>query len=208
MVLRQILILGVVLDSLLDNQITVRNEARVLIQGQLSDSSDQLSTVHSIANTPIKFDVLCKFLENYSNKTVASELYLGFLEGFRLNYTGPRMTTDCRNLVSVFGNEVEVANKLLKEMNLGRIAGPFNNIPLFNLRLSPIGLCPKKDGSWRLIQHLSYPHGLSVNDYIDKGLCSVTYTPFDHALDMVGSQGKFALIGKKKISARHLGFYQ
>lgn len=123
------------------------------------------------------------------------------MEGFRLNYTGPRMTTDCRNLVSVFGNEVEVAKKLLKEINLGRIAGPFNNIPLFNLRLSPIGLCPKKDGSWRLIQHLSYPHGLSVNDYIDKGLCSVTYTPFDHALDMVGSQGKFALIGKKDISS-------
>ncbi|VDI34194.1 Hypothetical predicted protein, partial [Mytilus galloprovincialis] len=35
---------GVVLDSLLDNPMTVDNEDQVLIQGQLSDSSDQLST--------------------------------------------------------------------------------------------------------------------------------------------------------------------
>lgn len=72
---------------------------------------------------------------------------------------------------------------ITKEINLGRVAGPFTTSPLPNLRLSPIGLVPKRDGTLRLIHHLS---GLSVTDLIDSYYCSVSNTYFKAALDMLG----------------------
>ena len=59
---------------------------------------------------------------------------------------------------------------------MGRIAGPFDQRPLPILRVSPIGLVPKKEpNEFRLIHHLSYPLGSSVNDYTDRQHCSVQY---------------------------------
>ena len=36
--------------------------------------------------------------------------------------------------------------KVHKEIQSGRIIGPFKNLPLSNLHLSPVGLVPKSDG--------------------------------------------------------------
>ena len=58
---------------------------------------------------------------------------------------------------------------------------------------------PKKDGKWRLIHHLSFPNGESVNDFIDKDLCSVKYTSFDTVVDSVSLIGKNCLLGKVDI---------
>lgn len=58
------------------------------------------------------------------------------------------------------------------------------------MRLNPIGLVPKRDGSFRLIQHLSFPKGESVNIFIDQRLYSVNYSSFDHAVDMISSLGQ------------------
>jgi hypothetical protein len=63
--------------------------------------------------------------------------------------------------------------KINKEINLGRIAGPLTEKPISNLRLNPVGVVPKSNGSWRLISHLSCPLGESVNDFIDSNLASV-----------------------------------
>jgi hypothetical protein len=41
--------------------------------------------------------------------------------------------------------------KLQNEVKLGRILGPFKNMPISTLQISPIGLVPKPDGNWRLI---------------------------------------------------------
>jgi hypothetical protein len=53
-------------------------------------------------------------------------------------------------------NPTVALQKAENEINLGRIAGPFQNRPISNLRCSPIGVVPKKTGGWRLITHLSY----------------------------------------------------
>jgi hypothetical protein len=84
---------------------------------------------------------------------------------------------------------------------LGRIAGPFQNRPISNLRCSPIGVVPKKTGCWRLITHLSYPPSNSVNDYIDEQHTAVHYSSFDNAVSIVKKLGKGALIGKKDIKS-------
>ena len=51
-----------------------------------------------------------------------------------------------------------VHQKIQKELRIERIAGPFANRPLPTLRVSPIGLVPKKESNdFLLIHHLSYP---------------------------------------------------
>lgn len=55
----------------------------------------------------------------------------------------------------------------------------------------PLWLVPKKTpGDFRMIHHLSYPIGQSVNDFIDPALCSVTYTSSDTAISMVQDLGQ------------------
>jgi hypothetical protein len=73
--------------------------------------------------------------------------------------------------------------ELNKEIKKGRVAGQFDEIPLNNFRSSPIGLVPKKVlGDFRLIHHLSWPSGTSVNDLIDPSMCSLKYSCFDDAV--------------------------
>ena len=85
----------------------------------------------------------------------------------------------------------KVMEKLNKEIKLGRIVGPFSSKPLPNLIVSPIGLVPKaEEGKYRLIQHLSYPEGESINDGIDRSYCTVHYASFDEAVKLVVDVGK------------------
>ena len=80
--------------------------------------------------------------------------------------------------------------KLQKEIQLGRMLGPFSEKPLSTLRISPIGLVLKPDNGWRLITHLSFPVNYSVNDFIDDAYCKVKYSSFDNVLEMISSLGK------------------
>ena len=107
----------------------------------------------------------------------------GFTRGFRLGFTGKRSAREAPCLKSAIENPDIVKQKLDKELKLGRIAGPFSQRPLPNLQCSPLGLVPKKQ--FRLIHHLSYPEGASINDFIDEKLCKVKYASFDDACDMI-----------------------
>ena len=83
--------------------------------------------------------------------------------------------------------------KVQKEINLGRIAGPFDTLPMVNLQISPVGIVPKSDGvSWRLITHLSYPQSYGINDFIDQKCCTVHYTSFDKVIEMIATLGRHA----------------
>ena len=107
----------------------------------------------------------------------------------------------CSNLKSLDGNEAVAWEIAMKEVKLGRVAGPFTNLPLSNLRVSPVGLVPKKDGTWRLIHQLSFPEDYSVNDFIDPKYCTVQYTSFDTALDMLSNLGKGAIAARLDIKS-------
>lgn len=78
--------------------------------------------------------------------------------------------------------------------------------PLRNFRLSPLGVVPKKEhNSFRLIHHLSFPKGQSLNDDIDMSLCSVSYVSFEDAIEKIRLCGLGALMAKADIKlAFHL----
>ena len=75
----------------------------------------------------------------------------------------------------------------MKEVELGRYAGPFNFIPYTEYIQSPIGLVPKAGNKTRLIFHLSYDFGPElhhkiVNFFMPDEFCSVKYKDLDYAV--------------------------
>ena len=76
----------------------------------------------------------------------------------------------------------------MKEVQLGRYAGPFESIPFDNYIQSPIVLVHKDKGTkTRLIFHLSYDFGRSeadksLNYHTPRHLCTVKYKDLDYAI--------------------------
>ncbi|XP_054843457.1 uncharacterized protein LOC129335043 [Eublepharis macularius] len=134
---------------------------------------------------------------------IHQQLWLqGFEFGFRIPFRGNRVPFMSPNLKSVVGMEEVVRAKIAKECAEGRVLGPFPSPPVPCLRVSPLGVVPKKAaGEFRLIHHLSYPRGSSVNDAIPEHLCSVRYTSFDQAVKVVRRCGVGAEMAKCDIKS-------
>ena len=114
-----------------------------------------------------------------------------------------------RNLKLRVGDKFDLWGKVMKEVESGRYAGPFESIPYNYYIQSPIGLVPKDKGTkTRLIFHLSYPKnsGRSVNENIPRHLCKVVYPDFEEAVKMCIDMGISAVIGKSDMSMafRHM----
>ena len=91
---------------------------------------------------------------------------------------------------SVQSFENIVKAKILKEVAEGWVLGPFVEPLVLDLRISPLGIVPKKAvGEYHLIHQLSYPKSSSMNDGIPQDLCSMHYTSFNTAVCMVRNCG-------------------
>ena len=157
----------------------------------------------SLAKSPVNIEALEHFSVNY-DKTECTFLIKGFSSGFPIQYNGPRLPRDSKNLRSVSLNPDIIRKQLKKEVEAGRVAGPFAQRPFQNLIVSPIGLVPKKNpGEYRMIHHLSYPEGESINDYIDPASCSVQYTSFDEAVKLVQILGRNCKLFKSDIKSAY-----
>ena len=138
-------------------------------------------------------------------------LVSGFENGFDLGYRGPvdiRLTAN--NLKFTVGNEIELWNKVMKEVQHKRYAGPFTDIPFKDggYIQSPIGLVPKDHGlKTRLIFHLSYPRRsadkeqLSVNANTPPEMTSVSYPSIDDAIRLCLQEGKGCYLGKSDMTS-------
>ena len=137
--------------------------------------------------TPIKVDKLKEYLvlSNYPEDETEF-LVDGFTQGFDIGYEGPEIRADgSENIPLTIGDPTVFWNKIMKEVKLGRYAGPFKDVPFKNYMQSPVGLVPKAGNKARLIFHLSYEFksGLgSLNANTLKEKCSVKYRDLDHAI--------------------------
>jgi len=156
-----------------------------------------------LGRSPIRLPVLFQCLSNYENRIDALILENGFRSGFKIEYNGTRTAVEYKNLKSAIDNEIVLLEKIGQEVQLGRIAGPFAKPPLSNLRVSPVGLVPKASGGWRMISHLSFPEGSSINDGIEQTFCSVRYTSFDKVTDMIYDLGVGALLAKRDLKSAY-----
>lgn len=155
-----------------------------------------------LANTPICMYSLVKWLEHYPNREDAQLIEEGFSQGFRIPFQGERKQQLPKNHGSARRQPLLVLQKLLEEVRLGRVAGPFLDWPIDDLIVSPVGLVEKSTpGEYRLIFDLSYPHGQSVNDGIPAELCTVQYTSFDAVTTMVKKLGRGSHLVKVDIKS-------
>ena len=134
--------------------------------------------------TPVNADRLNELLLKAGYDNVKRNfLWDDFKNGFTLGYNNPNpVQVVSHNLKLRVGDEVDLWNKVMKEVKLKRFAGPFSQIPFQDDFIqSPIGLVPKDSGKdTRLIFHLSYPRckvGKStlVNANSDPMMCKVQY---------------------------------
>lgn len=148
------------------------------------------------AHTPLRHSQFESELANHPNKALVSKLLKGIRQGVNIGYRGPRGPTNTRNLASAHKHPEVIESELLKEVNHGRIKGPFNERPLPALRCSGLGVVPKKGNKWRMILHLSAPFKHSINDHISKDDYSLQYTSIDDAIRILSSLGPNAPMAK------------
>ena len=147
--------------------------------------------IECLACSPIRLERLEAWLVGYPNKQDGQLLLNGFKFGFQIPYEGPREHRFSKNHGSAKCNSKLVEEIIMKEVAVGRVAGPFFSMPIRNLMISPVGLVPKSTpGEMRLIFDLSFPNGSSINEGIPREYASVSYTSFDAVVDMVLKEGQ------------------
>ena len=154
--------------------------------------------------TPVHPGKMQVWLEGYE-ESKKSYLLNGFCDGFDVGFkksTKHDISISSKNLKSSYEHPDIVDAKIAQELDKGRIAGPFKNKPFDPFILSPIGVVPKKEiGKFRMIQHLSYPEGSSVNDGIDEVSKKVEYQSIDDAIAIICKAGHGCFLAKCDIAS-------
>ena len=166
--------------------------------------------------TPIKVQTFKRYLvETNYDPVKTEELIQGFLIGFDLGYCRPSVVQDlAENIPLRVGTKTDLWNKVMKEVQANRLAGPYDikDLPFEHFVQSPVGLVPKANNKLHLIFHLSYDfeekaHQKSINYHAPDDLCSVHYQNLDQAvqeslriLETVGKVQKTLVFAKSDFS--------
>ena len=162
--------------------------------------------------TPVRVGVLQHLLEQACYPPAKIEFLIrGFVDGFDIHYEGK---TDVKllsnNLPLRCGTQQDLWTKIIKEVKLDRVVGPFAQIPHDSCGQSPVGLVNKQNSDTRVIFHLLYPlnshEPKSVNDNTPKELCSTQYKDLDNAIQLCVQAGKGCYLAKSDMESafRHL----
>lgn len=157
-----------------------------------------------IAICRLNYYKFCSELQFHPNQDQAHYVLQGILHGFRIGFDAPvNLKQSKKNKPSAYQHPVVIDAYLNNEIQLGRVAGPFDSPPMPSLHTSSFGVIPKKGqpGKWRLIIDLSSPHGHSINDGIDPAAWSLHYIKIDDVVHMLANLGKGALIAKFDIES-------
>ena len=154
--------------------------------------------------TPLKVGAWRVALESHPDRAFARYVTMGMSEGFRIGFARSHALMSAkRNLPSVTERPEVFAGYLEKELALGRFVGPFDPSPAWHI--NRVGVIPKghTPGKWRMITDLSHPPGASVNDGIERELCSLTYITIDQVATAAGKLGRGALLAKADVDSAY-----
>lgn len=155
----------------------------------------------SPGSIPIKVDRLAFWLAGYEP---SKKQYLidGFTSVFRVGFQGTTLSTVPQNLPTALAQPELIDEYIAAEIRSQRVRGPFAHPPFVCYQCSPLGIVPKKDaGKFRVIHHLSYPEGQSVNDQISKEHSSVCYHSVADAVSMITSVCKAGFMSKTDVES-------
>lgn len=184
------------ITATLPQQVVQEATPQAATQMQVADPIQAQEEAGGGVITPIDSMRLGQYLEGYQGRDY---LVHGFQAGFRIGFCGIREERHADNHSSVAKNPDIIRDKIVKELALKRVQGPFNTAPFPNLQVSPLGLIPKKDGDFRVIHDLSFPNKEGINCDIPQEFSKVQYETLDCVLDLVRNCGRGALIAKTDI---------
>ena len=151
--------------------------------------------------SPVNPAKLHEYLQKYVPR-LRDYLVNGFTGGFSISSFSVSPLQPPNNLHSAYQYPQIVTDKLQKEISLGRIAGPYADPPLPDMVFSPLGLQPKKaPGQFRVIHHLSFPKGRSINDGIPRDCATVKYATVGQAIKHILTFGKGCYLAKTDIKS-------
>jgi hypothetical protein len=148
------------------------------------------------------------YLADYPDRRFVSALMNIISFGANIGYSGPGIVRPSRNLLSALEN-VEFMDAAVSSLcEKSQVHGPFASPPLASFRCSPLGSVTRKRNpdKRRLINHLSWPRGLSVNDGIPDSEASISYDMFECAVEDLIRSGPGSLMAKLdlKEAFRHI----
>ena len=108
-----------------------------------SEHQFQLSLRGNSLVTPVRVGRFEQLLAGY-DRALKQYLINAFRFGFRINFIGEITSFEAPNFKSALQNPDILFSKLSKELDTGRIAGPFDTAPFPVFRTSPVGIVPKK----------------------------------------------------------------
>ena len=115
-----------------------------------------------------------------------------------MHFEGERRSSSAKNLLSALENLLVVDAKVKKELEAHGLAGPFLSPPMSPF--TPLGVIPKKEpGEFRLIHHLAFPKGSSVNDGISPEHTSVRYATINDAVKLIKGTGQGCFLAKTDV---------
>ena len=141
-------------------------------------------------------------LNSLPDMQFAGYLARGLSEGFKIGFRGTPLRSCRNNMPSVSRKAEAVDHFVREEVHAGRLV---QQLETAKVHVSPIGLVPKqgRPDSFRIIVDLSSPPGYSVNDGIDGGWCSLSYTTVSEAARLALSCGTGALMGKVDLKSAY-----
>ena len=160
---------------------------------------NQLQTI----TTPVRHNKLEYYLHGYDD-TLKSYLVSGFKFGFHINSFNRTNMVSCKaNLKSASSLPKIIDDKIGKEVDLGRISGPFDSSPFSQYIVSPLGLREKKaPGEYRVIHDLSFPYDdTSVNSSIPREFATIKYASISDAARHLVQFGRYAFMAKSDIKS-------
>ncbi|VDI24230.1 Hypothetical predicted protein [Mytilus galloprovincialis] len=159
------------------------------------------------ATTPVNVKQLKSELMNHPDKHFVDYLCNGLQYGFdtMVKYDNIK-TMECRNNLSARSQKDTVSDLINKELCNGFVYGLFEKVPFDDYRVSPLGVSEGKFSfKKRLILDLSAPHNdknVSINDLIDKDLCSMSCVKIDDAIRLITKYGEGTTLCKKEALTR------
>ena len=113
--------------------------------------ADKYSVIQPLP-TPVNVNALREYLHGY-DPDARKFLLNGFSHGFDLGDNAEIISSSPDNSPSINFSTEQAHAKIIKEVEAGRMAGPFTEPPFDPFHISPIGLRPKKlPGQFRLIR--------------------------------------------------------
>ena len=175
------------------------------LESQTPNKNTSIPTALQVISTPLRYEVWQSYLVNHHDQRFVQYILRGIKDGFRIGFNSKStiLKTCYSNLLSAMDHPQVVTSYITDELHDNRLllVGSPTMAKKLGVHCSPFGVIPKKNkpGKWRLILDLSSPEHHSVNDGIDKDLCSLSYTSVDEVVASVVSFGRGTMLAKMDI---------